>query len=148
MAGLRSAADSGRCGRTISKQLVEQLAALGRDAGACGDGPAGLEVLARAQHEGQPFHAALLDAPRPDKDGVAVERLTRESYDLVLMDVQMPQMDGLEATRIIRAPDSAVRNRQIPIIAMTWQHRGGNSGAPGLNCQPAGLSFAEPAASD
>jgi CheY-like chemotaxis protein/HPt (histidine-containing phosphotransfer) domain-containing protein len=40
-------------------------------------------------------------------------------YDLVLMDVQMPEMDGLEATLHIRNPQSAVRNHHIPIIAMT-----------------------------
>jgi HPt (histidine-containing phosphotransfer) domain-containing protein len=35
------------------------------------------------------------------------------------MDVQMPEMDGLEATRIIRDPQSPVLNHQVPIIAMT-----------------------------
>ena len=49
----------------------------------------------------------------------AVTALETIHYDLVLMDVQMPVMDGLEATRLIRDASSAVKNHQIPIIAMT-----------------------------
>ncbi|MCX5856052.1 MAG: response regulator [Deltaproteobacteria bacterium] len=49
----------------------------------------------------------------------AVKALETLPYDLVLMDVQMPEMDGMEATRQIRDPQSAVRNHHIPIIAMT-----------------------------
>ncbi|MEN6304072.1 MAG: response regulator, partial [Armatimonadia bacterium] len=49
----------------------------------------------------------------------AIKALETIPYDLVLMDVQMPVMDGLEATRSVRDPKSAVQNRQIPIIAMT-----------------------------
>jgi len=49
----------------------------------------------------------------------AVKALETIPYDLMLMDVQMPVMDGLEATRQIRDPNSAVRNHMIPIIAMT-----------------------------
>ena len=40
-------------------------------------------------------------------------------YDLILMDVQMPEMDGLEATQQIRSLRSAVLNHDVPIIAMT-----------------------------
>lgn len=49
----------------------------------------------------------------------ALDKLATSDYDLVLMDCQMPVMDGLEATRRIRADDSPVRNRQVPVIALT-----------------------------
>ena len=49
----------------------------------------------------------------------AVKALEALPYDLVLMDVQMPEMDGFEATRAIRNLQSAIPNRRIPIIAMT-----------------------------
>ncbi len=49
----------------------------------------------------------------------AVEVLKRCDYDLLLLDCQMPEMDGYETTRYIRDKDSLVRNSSIPIIAMT-----------------------------
>jgi two-component system, sensor histidine kinase and response regulator len=48
----------------------------------------------------------------------ALEALTKQSFDLVLMDVQMPEMDGLEATMAIRESEKTT-GKHIPIIAMT-----------------------------
>jgi len=49
----------------------------------------------------------------------ALRALENIPYDLVLMDLQMPEMDGLETTRNIRDRASRVLNRSVPIIAMT-----------------------------
>jgi CheY-like chemotaxis protein/HPt (histidine-containing phosphotransfer) domain-containing protein len=53
-------------------------------------------------------------------NGIEALRALRErDYDLVLMDCEMPEMDGFEATRRIRDGRAGVRNAHIPIIAFT-----------------------------
>ena len=49
----------------------------------------------------------------------AIEALRSRPFDLVLMDVQMPEMDGLDATRAIRATRDGTLNPDVPIIAVT-----------------------------
>jgi PAS domain S-box-containing protein len=49
----------------------------------------------------------------------AVRAIADLPYDLVLMDVQMPEMDGLEATRQIRAGEARRGGRRLPIVALT-----------------------------
>ena len=83
---------------------------------------AGLRILvAEDEPLNQEITLAMLDdaglAGEVAADGrAAVELAASRYYDLILMDMQMPQMDGLEATRQIRRGN---RNSTIPIIAMT-----------------------------
>jgi signal transduction histidine kinase/CheY-like chemotaxis protein len=49
----------------------------------------------------------------------AVEKFEKNSYDLVLMDIQMPMMDGYDATRKIRTLENSQRKTKTPIIALT-----------------------------
>jgi CheY-like chemotaxis protein len=49
----------------------------------------------------------------------AVKILTKKKFDIVLMDCQMPVMDGYEATQRIRGENSEVINPSVPIIAVT-----------------------------
>ena len=49
----------------------------------------------------------------------ALDAVAQQDYAAILMDVQMPEMDGLEAARRIRGVDSPARDPQVPIIALT-----------------------------
>jgi PAS domain S-box-containing protein len=78
-------------------------------------------LLAEDNRVNQELAAAMLRRRGHEVDIVdngrqAVEAVSRESYDVVLMDIQMPELDGLEATREIRAMPAG---RDLPIVACT-----------------------------
>ena len=77
------------------------------------------------------FHADVVS-----NGAEALDALKENTYSLVLMDVQMPEVDGIEATRQIRTTKTAVLNPNIPIIAMT-AHALGNDQA---RCLEAGMN--------
>jgi len=54
-----------------------------------------------------------------DTGMAAIERLSLSSFNLVLMDCQMPELDGYEATRRIRKGAAGEAARKVPIIALT-----------------------------
>jgi CheY-like chemotaxis protein len=59
-----------------------------------------------------------IDWAENGRDGVAMFSEDPDKYDLIFMDIQMPEMDGYTATARIREMD-AVQARNIPIVAMT-----------------------------
>ena len=71
------------------------------------------QVVARRLLENRGHHVTLVENGRE-----ALEALGRERFDVVLMDVQMPEMNGLEATAAIRGREAA-EGGHIPIVAMT-----------------------------
>ncbi len=98
-------------------------------------------LLAEDNHTNQEVACGMLqrmgwhaDVAQDGKE--ALQALERTSYDLVLMDVQMPEMDGYEATRLIRDPNSAVLNHNVPIIATTAHAMAGDA----AKCLAAGMS--------
>ncbi len=54
-----------------------------------------------------------------DNGMMAIQKLEQQKYNLVLMDLHMPELNGYEATKIIRNPVSNVLDHDVPIIALT-----------------------------
>ena len=59
----------------------------------------------------------------------AVQLAGEQRFDLVLMDLQMPDMDGLAATRLIRAREAAQGLRRVPVIALSANAQSADRGA-------------------
>jgi len=77
------------------------------------DNPSAREVLSRhLDHEG-------LDLTFAHDGAQAVEALALEAFDVVLMDLSMPVMDGLEAIRLIRASEAHEGRTATPILAVS-----------------------------
>ena len=54
-----------------------------------------------------------------ENGALALERLKTEPFDVVLMDMQMPELDGLSATALLRAHERAIGGRRTPVIMLT-----------------------------
>jgi PAS domain S-box-containing protein len=65
------------------------------------------------------FKKLPYDINDAENGAVAVEKFKTDTYDVVLMDIEMPVMDGYMATRAIRAIESESGRRRVPIIALT-----------------------------
>lgn len=72
------------------------------------------QIVVQSLIEKLGYHADVVASGRE-----AIAALQLLPYDIVLMDCQMPEMDGFEATLIIRDPSSKVLDHRIPVIAMT-----------------------------
>ncbi|MGE4291261.1 MAG: ATP-binding protein [Desulfovibrio sp.] len=81
-------------------------------------------LLVEDSRENMLVAKALLERLGHESVGVAgglpaLEALRRERFDVVLMDIEMPDIDGFEATRRIRAGEAGEAARDVPVVAMT-----------------------------
>lgn len=87
--------------------------------------PRGIRILVAEDHDS---NYAILErhltnngysVRRAENGRLAVEFAALDRYDLILMDLEMPEMDGLEATRLIRLHEEQAGRPKSPIIALT-----------------------------
>lgn len=60
----------------------------------------------------------ILHLDSVDNGNAALKKIAEKKYDVILMDIQMPELDGYQITRLIRK-NAGTPNRNIPIIALT-----------------------------
>jgi PAS domain S-box-containing protein len=109
-----------RCGLAEAEQAEEQAA--GPSAGA---DFVGLRVLLAEDDRVNRYAATRFlerlgcEVAAAETGREALEMLREGEYDLVIMDIQMPEMDGMQATRAIRADQGLGAKSRIPVLAMT-----------------------------
>jgi signal transduction histidine kinase/CheY-like chemotaxis protein/HPt (histidine-containing phosphotransfer) domain-containing protein len=111
-------------GKAAEKEVSDMAQPVRAEQGSEG-GASGLEILlAEDSIVNQKVAAALLEREGhhvivAQNGKEALTAFASHQFDVVLMDVQMPEMDGLEATRIIRRDELAHGRPHVPIIALT-----------------------------
>jgi signal transduction histidine kinase/CheY-like chemotaxis protein len=129
MGGRLSVDSEPGCGSAFSFELSYPLTLVSTTSSSAGGAPTvsaleGLEVLVAEDNPVNQMIAVRMLERQGHRAAVALngvevlERLRTGSYQLILMDMQMPEMDGLQATREIRRAERG-SDRHIPIIAMT-----------------------------
>ncbi|HEX7758573.1 MAG TPA: ATP-binding protein [Caulobacteraceae bacterium] len=114
-----------RFGFVLPLPRAEQAQAAVETAGSEAVSLTGLRVLLAEDHPtNQKVMQLILGAAGVELDTVengaeALDRLAARAYDLVLMDMQMPLMDGLTATRLLRERERAANTARTPVIMLT-----------------------------
>lgn len=99
--------------KEIQKPLERDISESGASVLLVEDDPVNMKVVATMLRKGG------VSVETASNGRQAVEILSRKNFDLVLMDVQMPEMDGVSATRIIRTSPKFESVAGVPIIALT-----------------------------
>ena len=110
---------------TLPLEAAAAPAAASDDAEAAGQDLAAMKILVAEDHPTNRAVVSLIlepfgvDLTMVEDGRGAVEAIEREAFDLILMDLQMPVLDGLSATREIRALESALGLPRTRIIALS-----------------------------